>query len=446
MQRYIADVGNEIDPRTGSWWYDKIVVIGPRRAGKTFLERAEVGERCTRERTIAKMTAQTGEAAADRWADVVYADPLSFEQHAEFSQILHITKGNSNELVTWPNGSTFEPFAPKENAIHGDDPDLVWITELWWFDLITKRILQNAYRPVWSVKPGQEWLESAGGTSRSMWLKSERMAGREATFDPLSRTAYFEWSIDVGGVSVAELLAMENQQLVDLVVSRHPRRDHGLRPEFLLGELKDPEMSRAEFIRAYGSIDTDDATTSLVPKKAWEARATRQRIPHSDSGVLVGVGVAVDRRQSAVCAAFVQPDGVTVVEVVTSDPGQAWVADYAVAMPGVAAIAVAPRDGKKVITAAEKDGMHVVKYSSYEENAAGADFIARLVEEGRPRDLLVGASAEFERELVQAKQSKSGAIESATGDPVVCLQAAAAAVWAAEHAPEPEQRRGFWLV
>ena len=446
MQRYIADVACEIDPRTGSWYYDQVVILGPRRSGKTFLERSVIGERCSRETTRAMMTAQTGDLAADRWGDVVWRDKLSYRQHPELAQILHITTGNSNELCRWPNGSEFTPFPPKEHAIHGSDPDLVWISELWWFDLVVKRVLQNAYRPVWSVKPGQEWLESAGGTSRSMWLKAARLAGRESTHDPLARTAYFEWSLDFqGGPSSAELLAMTDQQLVDLVVSRHPRRDHGLRPEFLLGELRDPDSSRAEFVRAYGTIDTDDATSSLVPSETWKTHGTRDRIPHSDSGVLVGVGVAVDRRRSAVCAAWVRPDGVTVVEVVHAAAGQAWVADYVTAMPGVAALSVSARDGRKVLTAAELDGMEIAKYSSYEENAAGADLVARLVEDDR-RDLLIGASPDLEAELVHAKQGKSGAIESASGEPVTCLQAAAAAVWAAEHAPEPEQRRGFWLV
>ena len=39
-----------------------------------------------------------------------------------------------------------------------------------------------------------------------------------------------------------------------------------------------------------------------------------------------------------------------------------------------------------------------------------------------------------------------GSIQSSDGELAVVLQAAAAAVWAAEHAPEPEQRRGFWMV
>ena len=443
MQRFVAEVASEIDPKTGDWAFDKVVIVAQRRAGKTFLERSVVTERCSTQRTLAMMTAQTRDMAADRWAEIVYTTPESLTKNAELSPLLHVTKGNSNELCRWVNGSEFVPFAPQENAIHGADPDLVWVTELWWFGLDVKRALQNAYRPVWSVKPGQEWLETAGGTGRSLWLKSERAAGREATHDPLARTAYFEWSIPGG---VEELLTLDDDDLVDLVMAHHPRSGHGLRRDYLLGELRDPEKTRAEFLRHYGSIDADDASTTLVMPTRWRATATADLIPHSDTGSVVGVGVAVDPRGSAICAAWVRPDGATVVEVVQAQAGQVWAAEYAASMPGVSAVAVSAKGyGRKVAEAAATDGLEVVKYSQAEQHAAAVDFVARLVE-GKGRPLWHVTDSRMDAELPHARLSASSGIVSGDGELVVVLQAAAAAVWAAEHAPEPEQRQRFWLV
>lgn len=443
MQRYVADVMSEVDPKTGEWWYDKCVIIAPRRSGKTFMERALVTERCSASRTRVLMTAQTRDLAADRWADIVYAAPESLEAIPDMKAMLHITKGNSNELCEWPNGSLFRPFAPLESAIHGDEPDMVWITEFWWFGLDTKRILQNAYRPVWSVKPGQEVLESAGGTSRSLWLKSERSAGRESTFDPLSRTAYFEWSLPG---AVDELMSLDDEDLVDLVFAHHPEAGNTLRRGFLLSELRDPEKTRADFLRAYGSIDADDATTSLVIPARWKATSTLDQIPNSSTGVLVGVGVAVDARGSAVCAAWCRPDGVTQVEVVASQPGQAWVPGYVASMPGVSAVAVSGKGmGQKVLEACAAEGLETVKFSGTEAHTAGTDFVARLVEEGG-RSLVHTRDGRLDGALPHAKLSAGSGVVSADGELVVSVQAAVAAVWAAEHAPEPAVRRPFWLV
>lgn len=444
-QRYVADVASEIDPRTGEFWYDKVVILAPRRSGKTYLERSVVAERCSRKQTLAMMTAQTRDHAADRWAEVVYSQKDSLVNAPGMSELLHVTRGNSNEQCSWRlNGSVFVPFAPKEDAIHGADPDLVWVTELWWHGLATKHILQSAYRPVWSVKEGQEWLESAGGTSRSLWMKSERAAGAEAVHDPLSRTAFFCWGVPG---SADELMALDDDDLVDVVMAQHPRAGNGLRRDYLLGELRDPEKTRAEFLRHYGTVDADDASTTLVLPKQWQDSSTFEQIPHSDTGAQVGVGVAIDPRGSAICAAWVRPDGATLVEVVASQPGQAWTVEYVVAMPGVAALAVNARGlGKKVADAAVREGIELVRFGQIEQHAAGTDFVTRLVEPNSSRRLLHVADSRLDAELPHAELTRTSGIGSRDGELAVTLEAAAAAVWAAEHAPEPAPRRSFWIA
>lgn len=441
-QAYVAQVMNELDPATGELWFNKAVIVAPRRSGKTYLERSTITERCSRSRHLAGMSAQTGKEASERWAEVVYTKSDSLQNAPGMAAALHITKGNSNELCEWPNGSRFFPFAPVESAVHGNELDTVWITELWWHDLATKRALQSAYRPMWSVKAGQEVLESAAGTSRSTWLKSERSAGIEATFDPLSRTAFFLWGVPG---TAEELASLNDDELVGLCLKHHPRRDHGLRKDFLLGELHDPDGGgRPDFLRAYCSVDADDTQTALVPSVQWRATRAQERIPHSSTGTLVGVGAACDRRQSAVAVAWARDDGSTVVELIAVEAGQAWVPEYVAAMPAVAAVSVDPQGvGKRVLEKSESAGHAVVAWPAGDQRAAGQDFLSRLTETKAQRLWHGGLDDQLQAALSHAELPASGGLRSRDGEPVTAVLAAVAAVWAAEHAPEPAARHEF---
>ena len=67
-QRFIVDVAHEVDPHTGFWMYDEIVVTVPRQAGKTTLKIPVYVHRLGRiERGQLWMTAQSGGKALDRW-------------------------------------------------------------------------------------------------------------------------------------------------------------------------------------------------------------------------------------------------------------------------------------------------------------------------------------------------------------------------------------------
>src|SRR5215207_11777411 len=67
-QAYIYDVTHEIDPRTGWWCYDDIVITVPRQAGKTTLKIPLYVHRMgALELAQLWMTAQSGGKALDRW-------------------------------------------------------------------------------------------------------------------------------------------------------------------------------------------------------------------------------------------------------------------------------------------------------------------------------------------------------------------------------------------
>lgn len=192
-QQYIDDVALEVDA-SGAWAYDDVVILMQRRAGKTFVIKAEVARRGSYLPTLMTMTAQNGLKARERWLEIADHDRKKGLMQSPMRHMLKCTAGTGNEILRWhTNGSEFRPFAPNDKAGHGDDPDMVVVDELWAFDLAEKRAIEAGYRPAWSVKPGQAWHLSAAGTSRSLWLKELRRRGREAVQDPGSRLAYFEW-------------------------------------------------------------------------------------------------------------------------------------------------------------------------------------------------------------------------------------------------------------
>lgn len=449
-QAYIADVMNELDPRTGELWYDKVVIIMPRRAGKTYLERSIITERCSRSRHQAAMTAQTGKTAGDLWAEVVYRDPDSIEKAPGMSGVLHVTTGNSNELCEWPNGSTFVPFAPVESSLHGMALDTVWVTELWAHSLKTKHELQAAYRPMWSMKPGQEILESAAGTSRSAWLKAERAAGIEATFDPLSRTAFFMWGVPQ---SAEELAALSDEELVRVCLDHHPRAGRGLRPEFLLSELSDPDRGRGDFLRAYCSVDMDDSQASLVPRAIFEAKRSNVRVPFG-SRVCVGVAQDDEMRETTVAVGWRRPDGVVQTDTVRSEPGVRWAEQYVADMPDVAAVAVVnAKLGRRLANVVEKldDGPAVLRVSGSDMLTGSQDWLAAMTEtvtvDGTPEGLAHDGSRELRDALSHAEITPRAGLRSVDGEPVTAAAAHILARYAVLNQPEEvhDEPAEFWI-
>ena len=85
-------------------------------------------------KSTAWITAQTLKSAVRRWeeiADVINNSPLRSS--------VRKNRGNPQAL-RWPEtGSEFLPFAPNEEGMHGEDPDIVWVDEYWSFDLERRR-------------------------------------------------------------------------------------------------------------------------------------------------------------------------------------------------------------------------------------------------------------------------------------------------------------------
>lgn len=426
--------------------YDMVIILVTRRGGKTFMVKATTTERGLRDKARIAYTAQTRLEAQRRWLEV--SDNKShLEPERGLKQLLdsgvHVTTGVGNELLTFrATGSEFFPFAPNENAGHGGAYDLVFVDELWAHSLVTKQLIQQGYRPMWSVKPGQEWLMSAAGTHASSWLHEVRRLGRQSVNDPESRIFYIEFGIP----DEYDVRALPDSELVRLTLEHHPRRGFGLREGYLKGELA--QLGRSGFLRAYANIDAEDDAGGILADEIWKRQSAEARIPR---GASVSVGIALDdqRRESTVALAWPRDDGTVVVESKTS-PGVRWVAAYVAAAPNVVNVAgINTRLGRGCLDELERlwaedldaEPSPVLRVSQADAIAAASGWLASVEEDGAT---FFEPSQHLKVALASADLPVGGVWVSRNGEPITAVQAHTMAVWASGHR-EPETSSEFWV-
>lgn len=425
--------------------YDTVAAAVTRRGGKTFMVKSVSTERGLRSKSRIAFTAQSRDHARERWLEM--ADQVSdVAADKGLKQVMggdvHVTSGNTNEMLTFrATGSQFFPFAPNESAGHGGAYDLVFVDELWAHSLVIKQLVQQGYRPMWSVKPGQEWLLSAAGTKASGWLHDVRRRGRAAVHDPNSRMAFIEYGIP----DDIDVHSLTDEQLVKVTLEYHPRRGFGLRDSYLAGELA--ELGRAGFLRAYANRDAEDDGGGVLSAEIMKRQTAAERIPR---GVEASVGVALDdeRRESSVAIAWRNADGQLVVESQTK-PGVRWVAAYVAGMPGVKNVAVVnSRNGRgfadelERIQAEDEDAVSVplLRVSQADAVAAAGAWLASVEEEG---STFFELSGHLKAALASADLPVGGNWVSRDGEPITALRAHTMAEWADAHAPVSSSS-DFW--
>lgn len=336
-QAYVLDVANEVDPVTGWWAYDEVVVTIPRQAGKTtikipvYLHRMQLvpdGELW--------MTAQNGEKAVDRWTKATTA----MLRNPELEPLLKRWIGRSAwKMLYKPSGAILRPFAPNDEKMHGESPDLVDVDEWWAFDAVAAEALIAAYQPGLLTRNAQVWKTSTMGTEQSAGLNADVKKGRAAVeMDRRSGTAYFEWSLEdePGGIPIVELSDDQlRQACIDLhpAIGFHPtapaeRMRHQIWTDLkTAGEDGQGKLSRREYIRGYGNrLQSSIGGWNVISQPAWIAAMASRAIP---PGVPVGLGfeAAPDGSEGAIAMAWRGPDGIAVGEIIKVAAGVHWLAD-----------------------------------------------------------------------------------------------------------------------
>ena len=203
-QRYVADVGGEIDPDTGLPAYREIIVTVPRQSGKTTLYLAWQINRCLSRRwrhpQRCAFTAQTGKDARDKWIDELY--PLIRGSQllpliARRGEELEINRGMGNESIRFKTGSLIRLVSTGTSSGHSKSLHQAVMDEIW-ADIDDRR--EQSLRPAMiTVADAQLLVCSTAGTEASVILNRKVDIGRAAVLaDAGHGVAFFEWSAPDG--------------------------------------------------------------------------------------------------------------------------------------------------------------------------------------------------------------------------------------------------------
>jgi hypothetical protein len=467
-QAYVLDVANEVDPDTGWWAYDEVIVTIPRQAGKTtikiplYLHRMALipgGEMW--------MTAQNGEKAVARWTKATDAMLRNPDLAPNLRRWVGRSAWKIQDLTT---KTILRPFAPNDENMHGESPDLVDVDEWWAFDALAAEGLQAAYRPGLLTRNAQVWKTSTMGTEESAGLNADVKKGRAAVeMDRRTGTAYFEWSLEdePGGIPIGDLT---DDQLVEACLAIHPavgfhptapaeKMRHQIRTDLKRpGYEGEGSLSRREYIRAYGNrLQSSMGGWNVISQPQWVAAMSDRPIPARGT---VGFGFEADPdgRDGSIAVAWRAPNGSAIIEVIKVQDGVTWLPDAVAALVkrwtfnGVVP-QVAVQNSGPARHAADKiiaGGLDVLRLSQMDFSAACAQFHGEVTARGGAKLRHIGQAAlNTALEHVGKRRTGPSGAWAWRVDPdvsITALVAATAAVWAVDHPREIEPDLGRFKI
>lgn len=313
-QRYVLDVGLEVDPATGLFAHREVGLSVPRQQGKTQQILAVMTHRImawTRQNVT--YAAQTRGMARTRLED----EFIPTLDASKLSRKYRTRMTNGNEAVIWSSTrSKFGITANTEKAGHGPPLDLGVIDEAFAHE---DDRLEQAMSPAMATRDmGQLWWASAGGTEKSLFLNKKRLQGREMVqrlweTGIFPRAAYFEW------FAPDDLPRDEpSTWRVCMPALGFTITEDTIRAD--LDRMDDAEFDRAYLNRTKKSTPPPDLN---VPSKEWPTRVDEG----SRRGLQVAFAVDVtpDRSRSSIAVFSIREDGKEHMELVDHRPGTNWV-------------------------------------------------------------------------------------------------------------------------
>lgn len=323
-QKYVLDVGLEINPETGLFAHREVGLSVPRQQGKTQQILALMTHRIAAwHRQNVVYAAQTRGMARQRWED----EFLVTIEGSSLAPRIRSRKSNGNEAILWTKTrSKLGITANTEKAGHGPALDLGVIDEAFAHE---DDRLEQAFSPAMLTRPmAQLWWASAGGTERSVWLNKKRAAGREHIeslwADGVRPTvAYFEW------------FAPDDMPRDDPATwaAALPALGYTVTESVIRSELE--KLDPGEFDRAYLNRTRKAAPPSdpNVPKTAWPKLVDAKSRPGAE--LALAVDVSQDRAMATIALAGLRADGLVHLEVVDRRAGTAWVVPALVKLRGL---------------------------------------------------------------------------------------------------------------
>ncbi|MGO2659593.1 hypothetical protein [Mycetocola reblochoni] len=439
-------MAREIDPDTGLLYYGKVIVTVQRQFGKTDLDQADSLANCLHGpgRRV-WYTAQSGQHASDAFTGLANY----WEEELDESNVLRRAtrsprRSNGSQELRFLNGSTFRPFPPTANALHGKQGDKVTVDEAWAFPAASGNAILAGLGPTTLTRAkaiGQRpqiWIQSTEGTVESTWFNPMLDEQRARRFDAEDgqRIAFFDFGIP------------EDADPTDLnVIARwHPGFGHLFDMPTLEQMAEMFAGAPGEFARAFGNRRTG-SSERIFPLADWDAAKFADPLP--EGRVAVGAALGVEGTDATIVYAVRQGDRI-VVEVAEHRPGTRWALPRLLeikerAGDGVGGFAI-DRYGPSATLAdqAERAGLDLIPLTTSAVAASAGNMLSWLTEplpdgtrgwRHRPHAALDDAAELATRRFVQDGAWTFGRRLSVGS--ISAIEAANAATWAVDHMPEP---------
>ncbi|QIK83101.1 hypothetical protein [Sanguibacter sp. HDW7] len=333
-QRDLGDVWGEIDPTTGEYWYDTLVLLGLRQTGKTTFVRADLTETALyRKRALIRYTAQTRQDGLLRLEHDFY-EPIRDSALGLFldDRIGSKRRGTPGwwaktgaEHIRFRNGSRWETGAVKSTSGHGPTLHKGGIDEAF---AHRDAAIEQAMRPAMQTVAGSQLLiASAAGDTTSTYLAGKRKAevarfgSLVAQHGPLgptrSRTMFVEYALPRD----ADPTDPESWWRC------HPGLGWLTTEEKLAAALEAADADPWEFYRPYlGWWKDTSRETWVIPEASLDAcKVDDPDAPDWIGAPVYAVDTSPDRSMSSVGLAGRSPEAAAWVEVARRDHGTAWV-------------------------------------------------------------------------------------------------------------------------
>ncbi len=318
-QRDVALGAGELTD-TGTLAYPTVVLLVPRRAGKTLVALlASLGVLVGGPGRRAWYTAHRREIGAALWRDEWF--PLlegSTLAGPSARQLFGLRRSNGSEAVTVRRlGSTMRLFAPQGEALRSQNADIVVVDEGREFTADQGATLEAAVRPAQARRSlRQLWVISSapGPRAPASWLRGYRDVGRAAVAEGRR-----------DGVFYVEFAAPRDLPYDDPATWAlgHPAIAAGhIAPDALVPDLE--AMDAATFQAEYlGWWAPEHELVGAVDLARWAALGDGLALDRLAPWT-VAVDVAPDRSRAALAVAAPTPAGVH-VELVAQGAGATWI-------------------------------------------------------------------------------------------------------------------------
>lgn len=319
-QSLVSEVAGEIREDGQGFAYPVVVVLVPRRAGKSVMALATSIHRAQAlERGFCWYTAETASGARqmllNEWMPLLeMSDAFDGQYKARLS--------NGSESVIFNNKSRIGIFSPNRNGMHGRSGDLIIVDEAWKFSSLDGEELEAGIRPTQLTRPFRQlWIISAGADPHSGWLLDWRKRGRALNNVTDKGVAYFEWhpALDEFGNIAVPLDDPATWAAV------HPAVGHTIDLDTLKADRA--SMSDSNFYRAIlnvADLSPEESAPGLINMDQWQLCGDEHATLGQDPGLHLGYDVSPARNRGSIVLSRKLADGLIVAELVAHEQGTDW--------------------------------------------------------------------------------------------------------------------------